>query len=173
VELCLAALVLGALVAGLWLMPIWPNHQLDIPVPAALDDMGLGASGPNSYEVGATAVIVAMTTAAAYRAPSFRRQAAFLASAVYGMATAFVYFRPHENLATPTFVLNFLSAAVATFVLAGLPKMFTVLAAFWGLRGRQRPGGPSPLSEAQQDTPATPMRGFQDQAGPARDGDNA
>lgn len=132
VELCLAALVLGFAIACISIVPIWPTAAIESPFPGTLMGLNGGAMKTTNYEVGAVSVIVLMVTAAAYRAPSLLRQTAFLVCALYGVAIAYSYFRPHENAFLPTFAGGFLIAATLTALLTALPRMFIVLRSFWG-----------------------------------------
>lgn len=134
VELSLAALVLGSIIAAISLIPIWPTEHFAVPLPEPLEDLGLSGGMANNYELGAIASIVLMVTLAAYKAPSLRRQGAFLVSAIYGMALGFTYLRPHENVFILTFTGSLAAASLATVLIVALPRMFDVLKSFWGLK---------------------------------------
>lgn len=139
-ELGLAALVLGAVIAALWLLPIYPTERFILHIPEPFVGLGLEFGGARNYEFGAIGTIVALTALAAYRAPSLRRQATFLAAASFGTAVAFTYLRQDENSFLITFVGTLVVASLASVIVATLPQMFQVLLSFWGISmaGRRR-----------------------------------
>lgn len=153
VELSLAALVVGSIVAAISLIPIWPTESFSVPVPEPIEDVGLGGSTANNYELGAIAAIVLMVTWAGYKAPSLRSQGVFLVSAIYGMALGFTYLRPHENSFIPTFTGSLAVASLATVLMVALPRMFDVLKSFWGLKQvrEENPAGGHPAGHGGGD----------------------
>lgn len=135
VELFLAALVVGFVIASVSLIPLFPTVHLPIFLPGDVkDDLGIARTySAYSYEVGAVATIVLMVTVAAYRATSLGKQLTFLASAIFGTTIAVSYLRPDENSFMPTLVGNFLAAGLATILLAAMPRMYIVLKSFWAI----------------------------------------
>ncbi|RAM37710.1 hypothetical protein [Arthrobacter globiformis] len=141
-ELCLAALVLGFVIASISIIPVWPTVHLEAPSPA--EPFGFGGDlTTTNYEVGAVTAIVLMVTVAAYRARSPLRQTAFLVCALYGVAVSYTYFRPKENSFLPTFGGGLLIAATLTVILTAMPRMYAVVKSFWGFGEKM----PSPASD--------------------------
>ncbi|GAA1764144.1 hypothetical protein GCM10009712_10830 [Pseudarthrobacter sulfonivorans] len=137
IELTLAALVLGFVIALIMLIPLFPTTRHMIVLPGDLGDGFGNWSVFWNYEVGALATVVLMVAVAAYRAPSVSRQTVFLTSAVYGTTVAFTYFRP-ENDFIATLFGSLLVAGIATILLVALPTMFHVLKSFWALDAHGR-----------------------------------
>lgn len=139
VELALAALVAGALIGGISLIPIWPSVYYDLS--SSSGDLNLPLNFSN-YELGGSLAIILIATIAAYRAPSFRRQFVFLIGSIFGMALSFTYIRGQENSFIATFFGTLAVASVATIVLVAAPNMFKVFKSFIGI-GNQGldPGG--------------------------------
>lgn len=137
-KLGVGAILLGAIIAGLWLLPIWPAKRFDFD-PAAfywLSDIVQQPIWPNfyNYEAGAVICLLLMGVVAMVRGTRLVDVMAFGVGAMGGMSLVVSYVRPKEN----DFTLTFLSWAAVFIVLLcvvkAAPDMLAVLLEFFGVR---------------------------------------
>jgi hypothetical protein len=120
----LSSLLLGVLVGGAWVLPIWESREIHPPPE-------LGLTFFHNYELGAALVITALGCVAAARGRPPVDLLIFLTSAVTGMTLAIVSLQPTNEFLT-TFLAWLLVAIMLTLAVAMMPEVFRLFRVFWG-----------------------------------------
>ncbi len=123
----LSSMLLGAVVGGVWVLPIWKSREINPPLVEGFF---------HNYELGATLFIAALGCLAAVRGRPPADWLVFLTAAITGMTLAIVSLKPVNDFLS-TFLGWWTVAALATLTVAFFPEIFRLFRAFWGARSEQ------------------------------------
>lgn len=129
IALGLTAMVLGATLAAISVIPIFPNVQLK-PFESAGDFYHPIAA--NGYELLSIIPVLALTVISSYRLPDAMKQLVFLSSAVLGIALCYDFLRGSENNFITTFFGSLIFAIIGFFIFRSIPKMGKIIRSFIG-----------------------------------------
>lgn len=138
-KLGLVALLIGALVAAIWLLPLGDTRKLDAPMLVRMVAHAFGQSPPyfHNYELGAACTVAALAAVHLLRGGHLANAILFAGSAAFGMTLMFVSAHP-ENELLSTFLGWLLFVASTLTVVAILPALFTTLRTFFTNPSAQR-----------------------------------
>jgi hypothetical protein len=131
IRFCLVSLIIGAAIAGLWILPIFPSKIFD----------GIHAYGIygtfSGYELGAACVVALLAAIAAIRKQRITQVSSFLVSSITGMTMVVQAKSGNEE----TFVITFFAWLGASSALMGiiylLPDFAKLFFDFLGFRLRR------------------------------------
>ncbi|MFJ6675220.1 hypothetical protein ACIQMJ_29290 [Actinosynnema sp. NPDC091369] len=124
-KFCLASVILGGLIGGLWIIPLFSYRTWKVAWPWAVSIF-------DTYELGAALCIAILAALAAHRHKSVLHVAAFLVSSITGMTMVVSLKAPDRHIFVDTFIgWSALGAAMVTLAYIW-PDVFRMFRQFWG-----------------------------------------